>query len=46
LIPNGTHWKDKKGNWCDIGFTKSGRVSVRPSFSGWHGCWWIACVRK
>ena len=47
--PNGTHWKDAKGNWCYATFRRwfGGReVRVRRDGSDWDDYWWFAGVRK
>ena len=47
--PQGTHWKDAKGNWCYATFGRWGvkrKVFVRRSGSVWRGGWWFAGVRK
>ena len=43
--PNGTHWKDAKGQWCYVAFDRwSGEryVCVYRDASGWAGHWWFA----
>ena len=47
--PNGTHWKDAKGNWCYIAFDRwdDGRgVGVGRHDYDWVGDWWFAGRRK
>lgn len=47
--PNGTHWKDKNGNWCFAAFGRCAderRVGVRRRGGGWGGRWWFAGFRK
>ncbi len=47
--PNGTHWKDAKGNWCYATFDRWGggrEVGVHRIDYGWDGGWWFAGVRK
>ena len=47
--PNGTHWKDKDGNWCFAAFDGWGGdrgVDVDRIRSGWSGGWWFAGRRK
>jgi hypothetical protein len=47
--PNGTHWKDAKGNWCFATFGWWGgerRVYVDRYGRVWFDCWWFAGVRK
>lgn len=47
--PNGTHWKDEKGNWCFATFDRFlvGRdVIVDCHDRGWDVFWWFAGVRK
>ena len=47
--PNGTHWRNAKGEWCFAAFghwdDKRG-VSVSRDGVGWNDCWWFAGVRK
>lgn len=45
----GTHWKNKDGKWCFVGFFRydSGRyVSVRRFDDDWSDDWWFAGFRK
>lgn len=47
--PNGTHWKDDKGNWCYSAFHRwhgARRVDVLRFGHDWHGHWWFAGLRK
>lgn len=48
--PNGTHWKDKDGNWCFAAFGqwRDGErvVSVGRRGGGWSGHWWFVGVGK
>jgi hypothetical protein len=48
--PNGTHWKDKDGNWCFITFDYDDDdrgVSVnRSSGQGGLDGWWFGGVKK
>ena len=47
--PNGTHWKDKDGNWCFATFDRSDgerNVGVSRFDVGWGGGWWFGGVRK
>ncbi len=47
--PNGTHWKDKDGNWCFAAFIRwSGVrvVRVDRGVNAWNGRWWFAGLRK
>lgn len=49
-IPNATHWKDAKGNWCFATFYRhldERRVFVqRNGHRVWYDYWWFAGVRK
>ena len=43
--PNGTHWKDKDGNWCFAAFSRWGggrHVRVYRYNNDWHVSWWFA----
>lgn len=48
--PNGTHWKDKDGNWCYTAFRRwnddERYVIVLRNAGGWGGGWFFAGVRK
>lgn len=47
--PNGTHWKNDKGQWCFAAFLRwhdGRRVLVRRRGHVWHDRWWFAGVRK
>lgn len=48
--PNGTHWKDKDGNWCYAAFLRwhvgERRVSVDRYAYAWYDRWFFAGVRK
>jgi hypothetical protein len=47
--PNGTHWKDKDGNWCFAAFSRwrDGRnVGVGRHNGDWGDRWWFAGRRK
>ena len=47
--PNGTHWKNKDGNWCFAAFYgwSGGRgVSVDRDGDDWSDRWWFAVRRK
>jgi hypothetical protein len=47
--PNGTHWKDAKGNWCGAVFNRwcdERRVGGDRDGRGWRDYWWFAGVRK
>lgn len=47
--PNGTHWKDAKGDWCFAAFSRWGGerfVDVFEHGYGWGNRWWFAGVRK
>ena len=48
--PNGTHWKDKNGNWCFAAFYRwyggERSVSVYRSNDDWSDGWWFAGRRK
>jgi hypothetical protein len=47
--PNGTHWKNKKGQWCFAAFGQGdhGRyVDVDRYDVVWLGDWWFAGRRK
>ncbi len=47
--PNGTHWKDAKGNWCYAAFFRwraERRVDVYRNDDVWYVSWWFAGVRK
>lgn len=47
--PNGTHWKNKKGQWCCSSFDGWGgerRMDVYQSDRGWCDDWWFAGLRK
>jgi hypothetical protein len=47
--PNGTHWKDAKGNWCFAAFVRWGgerNVLVGRHGDGWGDDWWFAGLRK
>lgn len=48
--PNGTHWKDAKGNWCYAAFARWDGVErgvyVNSDGDGWYGDWLFAGVRK
>ena len=47
--PNGTHWKDAKGNWCYIAFDRwddERHVRVYRCVSDWDDDWWFAGRRK
>lgn len=48
--PNGTHWKDKDGNWCYAAFDRwlgdERFVFVVRSDRAWFGYWFFAGVRK
>jgi hypothetical protein len=47
--PNGTHWKDKAGNWCFATFRRwfdERSVNVFRLDFDWDGSWWFAGVRK
>ncbi|MDP3875127.1 MAG: hypothetical protein Q8Q22_01240 [bacterium] len=49
IHPNGTHWKNSKGQWCFAAFGRwCGERGVRVSESGnaWIDDWWFAGVRK
>lgn len=47
--PNGTHWQDRKGEWCFAAFDRwRGERDVRVGRydGGWHAYWWFAGLRK
>ena len=45
--PNGTHWKDKDGNWCFATFDRwSGGRGVSVARGDWFDGWWFAGRRK
>ncbi|MBI2577323.1 MAG: hypothetical protein HYV77_00565 [Candidatus Wildermuthbacteria bacterium] len=47
--PNDTHWKDAKGEWCDIVFDRwsDGRyVTLYHRIEDWFDYRWVACLRK
>jgi hypothetical protein len=47
--PNGTHWKDAKGDWCFAtfdGWLGERSVDVDRRDGGWSDFWWFAGVRK
>jgi len=48
--PNGTHWKDVKGEWCFCAFNRWGVdkrfVNVFRNDGDWDVSWWFAGVRK
>ena len=47
--PNGTHWKDKDGNWCCAAFYRDGGgriVYVSRNDDDWDDIWWFGGVRK
>lgn len=47
--PNGTHWKDANGNWCDAYFFRwhGGRgLGVGRDGFDWDGFWFFAGLRK
>jgi hypothetical protein len=47
--PNGSHWKDKDGNWCFLTFCRwdvRRDVFCRRDGDGWLSHWWFAGRRK
>lgn len=47
--PNGIQWKDSKGNYCYVVFSRWGTgpsVFMYRHGDGWGGAWWFPCRRK
>ncbi len=46
--PNGTHWKDSKGNWCFAAFRgwRGGRGVLVGRGNDWDAYWWFGGLRK